>query len=166
MRVLQITFVIAAILVGLGWIMTDQRFGPSDRLELPAEPAFSLAGRRDELGARFLLCEHSIRVNCVIDGDTFWFRGDKYRIADIDAPEIFEPRCKAEKRAGELARDRLLVLLNEGTFSLATGSRDEDRYRRKLRTVWRSGKSLGKQLVQERLARRWGGPDIDWCAAS
>lgn len=40
------------------------------------------------LEARFGLCDGPVRVNCVVDGDTLWFRGDKIRIADIDAPEI------------------------------------------------------------------------------
>ena len=35
----------------------------------------------------------SIRRTCVVDGDTFWLDGVKIRIADIDTPEISEPRC-------------------------------------------------------------------------
>jgi endonuclease YncB( thermonuclease family) len=118
---------------------------------------------RDEMGADFTLCDDAARANCVVDGDTFWFRGDKVRIADIDAPEISQPHCPGEKEIGELARDRLLEMLNERAFSLTSGWRDEDRYGRKLRTIWRSGQSLGEQLVIEGLARRWEGPTIDWC---
>ena len=65
--------------------------------------------------------------------------------------------------AGEAAKLRLLQMLNAGEFSLVSGVRDEDRYGRKLRVVSRAGKSLGEQLVQEKLARRWGSPRIDWC---
>lgn len=43
----------------------------------------------DALAERFALCDETIRVNCVVDGDTIWFRSEKIRIADIDAPEIF-----------------------------------------------------------------------------
>lgn len=77
--------------------------------------------RSDTLRARFTLCDAPIRVNCVVDGDTFWFRGDKIRIADIGAPEIFTPHCRDERQAGEIARDRLLVLLNAGSFTLVPG---------------------------------------------
>ncbi|WP_051346750.1 hypothetical protein [Bradyrhizobium sp. th.b2] len=77
--------------------------------------------RSDTLRARFTLCDGPIRVNCVVDGDTFWFRGDKIRIADIGAPEIFTPHCRDERQAGEIARDRLLVLLNAGSFTLVSG---------------------------------------------
>ena len=104
-----------------------------------------------------------MRANCVVDGDTFWFSGEKIRIADIDAPEISEPECPAERQLGEITRDRLLQMLNEGRFRLTAGWRDEDRFGRKLRIVSRSGKSLGERLVEEGLARRWNGPDFSWC---
>ncbi|MFT4118305.1 MAG: thermonuclease family protein [Bradyrhizobium sp.] len=117
----------------------------------------------DALGATFTLCDGPIRTNCVVDGDTFWFKGDKIRIADIDAPEIFSPSCDDERHAGEVARDRLLALLRAGAFSLQSGWRDVDRYGRKLRTVTRDDRSLGEQLVEEGLARRWNEPRRDWC---
>lgn len=113
--------------------------------------------------ARFALCDGPVRVNCVVDGDTFWFKGDKIRIADIDAPEIFSPHCRDEKHVGEAARGRLLALLNAGGFSLVSGWRDTDRYGRKLRTVTRNGQSLGEALVEDGLARRWDAPERDWC---
>ncbi|OJY70816.1 MAG: nuclease [Rhizobium sp. 60-20] len=118
----------------------------------------------DTLRARFALCDGPIRTNCVVDGDTFWFKGDKIRIADIDAPEIFSPHCEDEKHAGAIARDRLLVLLNAGGFSLQSGWRDADRYGRRLRTITRDYSSLGEMLVEEGLARRWNEPARDWCA--
>lgn len=118
----------------------------------------------DALAARFALCDGPVRVNCVVDGDTFWFRGEKIRIADIDAPELFSPHCHDERSVGEASRDRLLELLNGRSFTLATGSRDTDRFGRTLRTVTRDGRSLGVILVQEGLARRWNAPRRDWCA--
>jgi endonuclease YncB( thermonuclease family) len=163
MRLFRNPFVIAALAAATAWITMDERFGRPDRPEAPVEINWLLRTYRDSLKGNFALCDGPIRTNCVVDGDTFWFRGDKIRIADINAPEISEPDCPGEKEAGELARDRLLEMLNDGAFSLASGGRDEDRYGRKLRTVWRSGESLGEQLVQEGLARRWGGPEIHWC---
>jgi endonuclease YncB( thermonuclease family) len=113
--------------------------------------------------ATFSVCTGPIRVDCVVDGDTFWFKGEKYRIADIDAPEISEPECPEEKQAGESARDRLVTELNAGPFSMKSGWRDQDRYGRKLRNVIRSEKSIGEMLVEEGLARRWDGPRFGWC---
>lgn len=105
-----------------------------------------------------------VRANCVVDGDTFWFDGTKIRIADIDAPEISEPACADEAQAGELAKARLLALLNAGAFTLITDRRDEDRFGRKLRIVARGGASLGEILVREGLAHPWVGANPDWCA--
>lgn len=118
----------------------------------------------DPLRASFSLCAGGVRLNCVVDGDTFWFGGQKIRIADIDAPELSPPRCAHEAELGEAAKRRLLVLLNGGSFSLERGWRDEDRYGRKLRTVKRNGHSLGGLLVAEGLARRWNGARRPWCS--
>ncbi|MES2699178.1 MAG: thermonuclease family protein [Pseudomonadota bacterium] len=105
-----------------------------------------------------------VRRTCVVDGDTFWLEGVKVRVADIDTPEISEPRCDAEYALGIRARDRFTELLNEGPFTLApVGTRDEDQYGRKLRVVVRDGVSLGDLLVGEGLARTWTGRREPWC---
>lgn len=113
--------------------------------------------------AQFSICTGPVRANCVVDGDTFWFEGTNIRIADIDAPEISEPACADEAQAGELAKARLLELLNEGAFRLISGWRDEDRFARKLRSVAREDTSLGEMLVREGPARPWGGANPGWC---
>ena len=117
----------------------------------------------DTLSARFDMCSGPVRINCVVDGDTFWFRGEKIRIADINTPEVSSPECPAEAALGRRATNRLLVLLNEGAFSLESGDRDRDRYDRLLRTVTRDGDSLGLVLVDEGLAEEWRGYRGGWC---
>ena len=112
---------------------------------------------------QFAECSGPIRRNCVVDGDTFWLQGEKIRIADINTPEVSEPQCQREADLGDQATKRLIALLNEGGFSLATIDRDEDRYGRKLRIVTRSGESLGETLVAEGLAERWKGYRGGWC---
>ena len=105
-----------------------------------------------------------VRRTCVVDGDTIWLEGLKIRIADIDTPEISQPRCDYEYDLGIKARDRLVVLLNQGEFSaVPTGNRDEDQYGRKLRVLMRDGRSIGDQLVAEGLARTWSGRREPWC---
>ena len=113
--------------------------------------------------ASFGLCSGPVRRNCVVDGDTFWYAGRKIRIADINTPEISEPGCANEARLGQRARTRLHELLNQGSFTLAPISRDQDKYGRDLRIVKRGGKSLGDVLVTEGLADRWHGYRRDWC---
>lgn len=114
--------------------------------------------------ARFSLCG-KVRHDCVVDGDTFWARGEKIRIADIDTPEISRPRCREEHALGIRATTRLMELLNEGPFHLVQpeDGRDRDRYGRALRDVRRNGVSIGDQLVAEGLARKWEGRRQPWC---
>lgn len=119
----------------------------------------------DVRSATFAMCGSFARENCVVDGDTFYFHGDKIRVADIDAPETHPPRCPYEARLGDQATETLLVLLNSGPFVLAPSSdgRDEDRYGRKLRIVLRDGSSIGATLVSRGLARTWTGHRQPWC---
>lgn len=115
------------------------------------------------VSASFPVCGSGARVTCVVDGDTFWLDGVKYRIADIDTPEISQAQCAAEKALGDRATRRLADLLNAGPFILGAADRDEDRYGRKLRVVYRDGASLGDSLVVEGLAHRWDGGKHPWC---
>lgn len=128
-------------------------------LQLPGRPVAAVP----TISVSFPLCSSGHRSTCVVDGDTFWLEGTKYRIADIDTPEVSNFGCPAEKALGDRATARLAALLNAGPFALEPAERDEDRYGRKLRIVTRDGASLGAQLVSEGLAHRWGGPQREWC---
>ena len=121
------------------------------------------AAAGDTLSARFGLCHTGGGRDCVVDGDTFWFAGEKYRIADIDTPETHPARCAEEAALGAAATGRLRAWLNAGAFSLDSADRDTDRYGRKLRIVTRGGASVGEALVAEGLARRWEGHRRPWC---
>jgi len=123
-----------------------------------------LADTRDNETAAFGLCAGPGRVTCVVDGDTFWYRGTKIRIADINAPEVSHPGCAYEARLAAAATRRLTELLNAGPFSLATEGRETDRYGRALRVVMRGGQSIGSVLEREGLAEHWHGRRGDWCA--
>lgn len=99
-----------------------------------------------------------------MDGDTLWLAGAKIRIADIDAPEVTDPKCDYEKQLGDKATFRLLELLNQGSFEVRPyGDRDTDTYGRDLRVLVRGGQSLGQLLVDEGLARSWTGRGEPWC---
>jgi micrococcal nuclease len=147
-------FVMSAI--GVGWVLgglNEDRIGGARA---------STGGSLES--ASFTLCGYDNSNDCVVDGDTFRYRGTTFRIADIDTPEVFSYRCAHEKALGEEATRRLRALLNAGPFVLeGYESRDEDQYGRKLRLVTRNGESLGMMLVDEGLARQWDGARHPWC---
>ena len=101
------------------------------------------------------------------DGDTITvdMNGQKetIRMIGVDTPETHGPRCSAEGALGMRATQRLLALLNAGTFSLVPVKRERDRYGRTLRIVTRQGQSIGALLVAEGLARPWTGARQPWC---
>jgi micrococcal nuclease len=76
----------------------------------------------NEAGA-FALCSQGPRQNCVVDGDTVWYQGVKIRLADIDTPEVSEPKCTSEAALGKKATQRLLELMNAGPFNVVRVAR-------------------------------------------
>jgi micrococcal nuclease len=154
---------LAALVVVAGALWLGAVLYPNSGIErqlsqLVGNPASATSG-----SGGFVLCAGASRLNCVVDGDTIRMGGVKIRLADIDAPEVFSPKCASEAARGRRATQRLLELMNAGPFQLVSGSRDEDRYGRKLRTVERGGRSVGATLVAEGLARRWDGARRGWC---
>ncbi|WP_246218649.1 thermonuclease family protein [Parasphingorhabdus halotolerans] len=112
---------------------------------------------------QFQLCSSAPRINCVVDGDTFWLNGEKIRLADIDTPETFQPRCEREHILGKRATSAFITLLNLGPVQLQQKGRNQDRYGRSLRIVERNGQSLGRQLIDKKLAMAWTGRRGNWC---
>lgn len=134
---------------------------PKDGLSwLLGEPAVTVAS---VAAISFSACTNGVRTTCVVDGDTFWLNGDKFRIADVNTPEVGEPQCSAEAALGQRAAMRLQELLSAGPFELRPVDRDEDAFGHKLRIVEREGQSIGQVLVAEGLAYAWQGQRKGWC---
>lgn len=167
--------VVAAVMaVGIGGgvaahyvSQSDTAMSIIDRMEtaaVEAAPVKLTQATAPKTSKRFSLCSGPVRVTCVVDGDTIWLDGVKIRIADIDTPEVGDPKCKSEKALGDRATRRLLQLVNAGPFEVrAWPDRDEDKHGRKLRVLVRGGRSLGDILVAEGLARTWTGRRQPWC---
>lgn len=154
---LMIALIVA--IVGMwGLEFAERRTAPADTIAQPFAASPTTATR-----AAFAICGSGRRVNCVVDGDTFWFRGEKIRILDIDTPELSPPRCAEEERLGRAAKARLHALLNAGTVTLERAGRDRDRYGRLLRRVHVNGQPVGDALIAEGLARPYGGARRSWC---
>ncbi|MFK7792637.1 MAG: thermonuclease family protein [Devosiaceae bacterium] len=99
-------------------------------------------------------------VLCVIDGDTLRYGEDRLRLQNIDAPEIFEPGCDAERQLGLASRDRLAELLSAQAFRVLYDG--TDRFGRRLVELRNEDGSLGAQLVDEGLAH-WFEDRLTWC---
>ncbi|MGJ8536793.1 MAG: thermonuclease family protein [Parasphingopyxis sp.] len=160
---LMLALIIAIITMwGLEWA---ERSGSFDR-PAPAPFAVPTSGPQSLLSggpAAFSICGSGRRVNCVVDGDTFWMEGEKIRILDIDTPELHPARCAEEERLGEAAKARLHELLNGGAVTLERAGRDRDRYGRLLRRVEVNGQPVGAVLIGEGLARPYAGGRRSWC---
>lgn len=155
--------VLGAGLVALGVLAVESPSGLAaiwERLRAGVAPVAQ--GRVVE--SRFGLCAGPVRITCVVDGDTIWLEGVKIRVADLNTPETGAPQCPAEAALGARATERLVTLLNEGPFEVRpAGARDEDQYGRKLRVLYRDGRSLSEVLIAEGLAHRWEGYRAGWC---
>ena len=54
-------------------------------------------------------------MTCLVDGDTGWENGVKWRLSDVDTPEISSPGCSSELQKGlAAARERLQDLMAAG----------------------------------------------------
>ena len=69
-------------------------------------------------GERFAWCYSFEERDCVVDGDTIRYRGQSIRLSDIDAPELFTPRCRHEEDLARRATGRLTAWINEGAFEI------------------------------------------------
>jgi micrococcal nuclease len=102
------------------------------------------------------------KVTCIVDGDTGWERGVKWRALNVDTPEISQPECVAEERLGLQARDRLRQLMAGGYRIEWTGGRG--RYGRELADVILSdGRDAGQVLIEEGLSQPWPNEGNRWC---
>lgn len=95
-----------------------------------------------------------------VDGDTVAFAFERWRISNIDAPEL-HGKCDAETRLAYTAKKRLQALLESGQVSVERHG--EDIYGRALVRLFVAGNDLGDQLVAEHLARPWTGHRQPWC---
>ena len=113
--------------------------------------------------ASFGYCHVGGGRNCVVDGDTFYIGGAKVRIADIDAPETHDYRCRSELEHGERAARDLQALLNSGAVTMTSIDRDRDVYGRLLRNVQVNGRDVGEALISDGVARAYAGGRRSWC---
>jgi micrococcal nuclease len=112
--------------------------------------------------ARFGHCYNHAGPNCVLDGETIYFGGERVEIAGMDAPEIGGAACAEEANRGVRAAVRLHELLNSGKVTLGDAERESDG--RLLRRVAVDGRDVSKAMIGAGVARDYGGGPRSWCA--
>lgn len=91
----------------------------------------------------------------VVDGDTIKIDGTRIRLLDIDTPEIFHPRCPAERQRGQEARRRLEALIAGAARAQLVGDGARDKNGRPLAHLIVDGRDVGTALMAEGLALPW-----------
>ncbi|MFN0024557.1 MAG: thermonuclease family protein [Parvularculaceae bacterium] len=84
------------------------------------------------------------------------------RIADVDAPELYRPRCDAERDAARRAKSFVEAMLGDGGVTLHEIAPDKYGGRVVARIETNSGDDLGAALLGEGLAVEEGESD-PWC---
>lgn len=101
------------------------------------------------------------RVTCIVDGDTFWFEGEKMRLLGVDTPETVG-RCATETRLADQATQLLRTLMS--TRAVFIERQGLDPYGRTLVVLHSDGTTIGALLLDAGLAAPYGpGSRIDWC---
>lgn len=118
----------------------------------------------ENFAAKFYFCGTSGLDNCVMSGDTFWYKKTKVVLADIAAPRTDGAACQQERDRGFAAKVRLKDLLSSGRFDLETlKTAGPGAAPGVLRVATRNGRSLGSILVSEGLAKPRMARQQGWC---
>ncbi|WP_156382327.1 MULTISPECIES: hypothetical protein [unclassified Aureimonas] len=113
-------------------------------------------------------CESDTRPgrtpSCVSTGDRGWFQGSRWRLKDMEAPEINRRRamCRAEQIAGIKVRDRLRVLLSRGYTVFPAAKTDPDGWPL-VRIQLSDGRDVSSQLMSEDLVQAVPNNTNRWC---
>jgi endonuclease YncB( thermonuclease family) len=110
---------------------------------------------------RFGQCYNAEGPNCVLDGATIYVARQKVTIAGVEAPQIQDARCDAERSRGIDAAVRLADLLNSGKVTVGAPFRDA--YGRAVRKVQVNGEDAGGTLITAGVAREYDGSPQGWC---
>lgn len=106
-------------------------------------------------------------ISQVTDGDTLRLTcagvTHKLRLLGYDTPEVYHPRCPAERLAGQAASNVLRALVGSGPVSRVQ-FHGHDRYGRVLADLWIDGQDVGSVMRASGLALPYAGRKRpNWC---
>ena len=111
------------------------------------------------------ICGYGKRITCIVDGDTFWMNGQKYRLYGVDAPEAGDKaQCASERGRAREATEYLQSIMRAG--GLRFTNRGVDRYDRILVTVQTNQGDAADLLLKNNRAVAYQGGRRDnqqWC---
>lgn len=104
-----------------------------------------------------------IRRTCLVDGDTGWQDGVKWRLLNVDAPEMDDKaECAAEREKAEASLRRLQELMADG-YGIKNSGRKDKFDRALVDVVLTDGRDAGSLLMAEGLAQPWPNRGNVWC---
>jgi endonuclease YncB( thermonuclease family) len=112
------------------------------------------------LATEFPLCGSGKRVTCVVDGDTFWLKGEKIRPEGFDAPEMGAPKCRRKAPLADAAAAELARVLASGEVAIEAHGRSYDRV---LARVTVDGIDIAGPMIASGLARPYVPGSAPWC---
>lgn len=101
----------------------------------------------------------------VIDGDTIDVRGERVRIANLDAPDVgTHAKCALEEQRGQRAKAYAIRIIRSAHSVAVADRQGHDRYGRSLARVIVDGEDFAGLMIRKGVARPWGGRSSDWCS--
>ena len=115
--------------------------------------------------AAVLACVSPVRV---IDGDTIEVcqksGPERIRIAHLDAPESYRPKCIKEKHLGLKAKEAATVFFVRPSVDLEITRISTDRYGRSVAAVSVNGKDFATHMIESGHGVKWQfNKKHDWC---
>ena len=107
------------------------------------------------------VCGSGFDLTCVVDGDTIRLRAERIRLSSVDAPELLEPQCEAERLLALEAQRRLAELLSSQPWRIVRDG--TDRYGRTLARLRLDDGWVGTALVRDGFARWYDDQRHEWC---
>jgi endonuclease YncB( thermonuclease family) len=103
-------------------------------------------------------------ATCLVDADTGWHRGRKWRLVGVDAPETSRRNadCAGELTTGRNATAFAMDMMSGG-YAVETSGRRDRNGRDLVRIRLSDGSYLGEALLKAELAVVWPHPKGVWC---
>ncbi|KQT50711.1 hypothetical protein ASG43_05360 [Aureimonas sp. Leaf454] len=102
---------------------------------------------------------------CVSTGDRGWYQGARWRLKDVEAPQISgrKAACRAEQVMGIRSRDHLRALMARGFTLVRTGRNDAEGWSLVTMKLF-DGRDAAAQLMSDGVVQALPKSENRWCA--